>query len=71
MNPINPGALQLSKWTATDPKNSESHFLVTAVVFDDENRLQDVELRATKPQSTLRLCWQALQDDTLWTPGWV
>ncbi|MGA1195667.1 MAG: TIGR02450 family Trp-rich protein, partial [Candidatus Latescibacterota bacterium] len=43
---LNPEKLYHSKWTAVKPQNKEKHFIVTKVLKDDNDRVQDVVLEA-------------------------
>ena len=47
-NTINPKHLLHSKWTATEPKNQEQHFIVTRTVLNKKGQinLQEILLRA-------------------------
>lgn len=70
MNRINPQKLQLSKWTATQPRNREKHFLVTELYRDDEGQVLEIELQAVMSGRNQRLPWQVLRDDSTWRQGW-
>ena len=70
MNRINPAKLLLSKWTATQPRNKEKHFLVTELFRDDEGSVLEIELQAVLTRRSERLAWQSLQDAERWKIGW-
>jgi len=70
LNRINPQKLQLSKWTATQPRNREKHFLVTELYCDDEGQVLEIELQAVLTGRNQRLPWQVLKDDSTWRQGW-
>ncbi|EIK94362.1 hypothetical protein PMM47T1_22473 [Pseudomonas sp. M47T1] len=67
---INPRKLLLSKWTAAHPKHREKHFLVTALVRDEEGTVIDIELQAVLTGRTEQLPWQTLRDANCWLMGW-
>lgn len=68
---LNPRKLLLSKWTATQPRNKEKHFLVTALLLDeDEQTVIGVALEAVMTKNVQQLPWQALQDAEQWRVGW-
>ncbi|XKU41697.1 TIGR02450 family Trp-rich protein [Pseudomonas [fluorescens] ATCC 17400] len=71
MNRINPAKLLLSKWTATQPRNKEKHFLVTDLFRDDEGSVLEIELQAVLTRRSERLAWQSLQDAERWKIGWT
>ncbi|WP_029295622.1 TIGR02450 family Trp-rich protein [Pseudomonas proteolytica] len=71
MNRINPAKLLLSKWTATQPRNKEKHFLVTELFRDDEGSVLEIELQAVLTRRSERLAWQSLQDAERWKIGWT
>ncbi|MCM2971939.1 TIGR02450 family Trp-rich protein [Larsenimonas suaedae] len=70
MNRINPDKLKHSKWTAATPQNKEKHFMVTALIRDDDDHVIDVILEAVMTHRETTLPWQALKDDTTWLMGW-
>ncbi|NMZ06511.1 TIGR02450 family Trp-rich protein [Pseudomonas proteolytica] len=71
MNRINPAKLLLSKWTATQPRHKEKHFLVTELFRDDEGSVLEIELQAVLTRRSERLAWQSLQDAECWKIGWT
>ena len=71
MNRINPAKLLLSKWTATQPRHKEKHFLVTELFRDDEGSVLEIELQAVLTRRAERLAWQRLQDAECWKIGWT
>jgi tryptophan-rich hypothetical protein len=70
MNHINPYKLQLSKWTALQPRNREKHFLVTAVNYDFEDRPQSCILEAVYSRRETEIDWRELKKDDRWLMGW-
>lgn len=71
MNRINPAKLLLSKWTATQPRDKEKHFLVTELFRDEEGSVLEIELQAVLTRRSERLAWQSLQDAERWKIGWA
>jgi tryptophan-rich hypothetical protein len=69
---LNPRKLLLSKWTAAQPRDKEKHFLVTQLLFDDDDQqtVVGVALQAVMTRSVRHLPWQALQDAAQWRMGW-
>ncbi|NMX63309.1 TIGR02450 family Trp-rich protein [Pseudomonas sp. WS 5059] len=70
MKRINPAKLLLSKWTATQPRHKEKHFLVTELFRDEQGRVLEIELQAVLTRRAERLAWQSLQDAGQWKIGW-
>ena len=70
-NTINPKHLLHSKWTATEPKNQEQHFIVTRTVLNKKGQVSQCTLQAIKTQRDFMLDWKQLKDRKLWLPGWV
>lgn len=71
MNRINPAKLLLSKWTATQPRHKEKHFLVIELFRDEEGSVLEIELQAVLTRRSERLAWQSLQDAERWKIGWT
>jgi tryptophan-rich hypothetical protein len=67
---LNPAKLILSKWTATQPKRKEKHFLVTALVRDEDERLCGCLLEAVHSRKLYEIDWRELKDDSRWLQGW-
>lgn len=67
---LNPRKLLLSKWTATQPKHREKHFLVTELICDEEGTVLQVELQAVLSKRTEQLDWRVLQNPDQWRMGW-
>ncbi len=70
MNRFNPDKLQLSKWTAVQPRKREKHFLVIAVNRDLENRPQSCLLEAIHSRREAEIDWRELENDDRWLMGW-
>jgi tryptophan-rich hypothetical protein len=70
MNRVSPKKLLQTKWTATQPRNKEKHFLVTAVHHDEEDNPQTVTLEAVYSHREAEMDWRDLQDAERWLTGW-
>jgi tryptophan-rich hypothetical protein len=70
MNRVSPKKLLQTKWTATQPRNKEKHFLVTAVHLDEEDNPQTVTLEAVYSHREAEMDWRDLQDAEQWLVGW-
>lgn len=70
MNKINPKKLLHSKWTATNPKNKEKHFLVTEMDFDEEGKVTACCIEAVISKRTLAINWEQLKEEENWIQGW-
>jgi len=69
---LSPRKLLLSKWTATEPRDRERHFIVTRIVPPaTPGALPDeVELEAVLTKRSWILPWRALTDADHWLQGW-
>lgn len=67
---LNPRKLLLSKWTAVQPQQREKHFLVTELIRDEAEQVQQIELQAVLSKRTWHLDWRELQDAERWLMGW-
>ena len=70
MNQINPKKLLNSKWTATQPKNKEKHFMVTELEFDEEKNVISCEIEAVMTKRSTSIEWQELKNVSNWVYGW-
>lgn len=71
MNKINPNKLLHSKWTSTQPRNMEKHFIVTEIEYDELNN--DVVLcliEAVISKRSMPIQWQDLTNAQAWLHGW-
>lgn len=73
MNPLHPGKLLASKWTALHPVDRQKHFVVTKVHSPDvvQGRVEWVDLEAVLTRKVQRIDWRELRDDTRWKQGWA
>lgn len=71
MHQINPKKLHLSKWTAVLPINREKHFLVTELIVDEDNKVQECVLEAVLSKRTQTIDWRTLKNPNTWRQGWV
>ncbi|WP_404473353.1 TIGR02450 family Trp-rich protein [Vreelandella venusta] len=70
MNTINPNKLHNSKWTATQPRNKEKHFIVTKLLRNEEEQVVEVVIEAVHSNREITLAWQELTDASVWKMGW-
>lgn len=72
-NPLSPGKLLLTKWTAVVPRDREKHFMVVRVVDPDPpgSAVEHVEIEAVLTRRTTVLPWRELTDATRWRQGWA
>ena len=70
MNTINPNKLHNSKWTATQPRNKEKHFIVTKLLRNEEEQVVEVVIEAVHSHREIILAWQDLTDASVWKMGW-
>jgi tryptophan-rich hypothetical protein len=70
---LNPRKLLLSKWTASQPRGKEKHFMVIKVHKPDTPAapIEWVELEAVMTRRVQRIVWQALTDAAQWQQGWL
>ena len=52
------------------PQQREKHFLVTELIRDEDEQVQQVELQAVLSKRTWQLDWRELQDAERWLMGW-
>ena len=73
MNPLNPKKLLLTKWTAVTPVAKQKHFLVSKVVEPEppNDPIELVEIEAVFSKATQVIPWRELQNDSVWSQGWV
>ena len=69
---LNPKKLLLSKWTATQPRHKEKHFIVSKLILpaDPAAPLELVELEAVYSKQIRVLAWRDLNNTDLWLQGW-
>lgn len=71
MTRLNPHKLLNSKWTATQPRNKEKHFLITEVEFDAEGLIVvSCVIEAVMTHRAFSIDWQQLKNSDLWVQGW-
>jgi len=70
MNQINPRKLELSKWTAIEPRDRERHFLVSEVDIDADGVVIECILQAVLTQRESAIDWRDLKDSSHWLQGW-
>ena len=60
----------MSKWTATQPRLRERHFLVTRLIRNEDEIIVGCELEAVINKNTYEIDWRELQDSNRWVMGW-
>ena len=70
MNQINPNKLLLSKWTAVKPKKKERHFMVTKLIYAENEDIIGCELEAVISNNLYEIDWKDLKDSSCWLIGW-
>ena len=70
MNQINPKKLLNSKWTAVNPVKKELHFMVTALLLNDDNEVDECMLEAIMTRRSEVINWQELKNSSYWLQGW-
>jgi len=70
LNRINPNKLHHSKWTASQPRDKEKHFMVVQLVRDDDDVVTHVILEAVLSRRQYPMPWRDLQDGQQWLMGW-
>ncbi|MBU2870392.1 TIGR02450 family Trp-rich protein [Colwellia sp. E2M01] len=70
MNKINPKALLNSKWSKVEVTNKEKHFIVTKVIFNDEQQVTDCVIEAVMTKNEYSINWRDLKSTDLWVLGW-
>jgi len=70
MNRLNPDKLLMSKWTATQTRQRERHFLVTRLIRTEDETIVGCELEAVINKKTCQIDWRELQDSNRWIMGW-
>lgn len=70
MNKISPKSLLHSKWTSTQVKNKEKHFVIIKVLFDEDQKIIECVIQAVMNQNEYDIDWRNLKDKNLWKIGW-
>jgi len=70
MNVINPKKLINSKWTKLNQLNSERHFIVTKVEFDENSTITRCLIEAVITKREEEINWIELKDEKIWLHGW-
>ena len=71
MNQVSPKKLLNSKWTATEPRNKEKHFIVTEVEFDEQLNVVRCVVEAVMSKRETVVDWRRFKDASIWKLGWV
>ncbi len=67
---INPEKLLRSKWTAVEPRNRQRHFIVTALIRDENEKIVECELEAVINKEVFTIDWRILKNPQHWIMGW-
>jgi tryptophan-rich hypothetical protein len=67
---LNPEKLHLSKWTATRPVRKEKHFIVTALIRDEQETVIACLIEAVRSRKLREIDWRELKDPEKWLQGW-
>ena len=70
MNQINPKVLLHSKWTKVEISNKEKHFIITKVLFDDDQRVVECIIQAVFTKREMAIDWRILKNANQWKLGW-
>jgi len=70
MNKVNPKVLLHSKWTKMSVENKEKHFIVTEVVFDENQNVTFCLIEAVINHNEYAINWRDLKNSVLWKIGW-
>ena len=70
MNQINPKVLLHSKWTKVEISNKEKHFIITKVLFDDDQRVIECIIQAVFTKREMAIDWRILKNANQWKLGW-
>ena len=62
-----------TKWTATEPRSKEKHFIVTKVIEPEPpgSPVLSVEIEAVHSKRARIIGWRELTDVARWRRGWV
>jgi len=70
MNKFSARKLRLSKWTSVAPRNREKHFIVTELLRDAEENIQQCVIEAVHSNRQRTIDWRDLRDEEKWLQGW-
>ena len=70
MNQFSPAKLHQSKWTATQPRNREKHFIVTRVLRNENDKVVRCLIEAIHSGREQLIDWQELRNRENWLQGW-
>lgn len=69
-NKVSPKALLNSKWSKVVVTNKEKHFMVTNVLFDENQQVTDCIIEAVMTKREYSLDWRELKQKDKWRLGW-
>jgi len=63
----------MSKWTAVSPSHKEKHFIVTKLILPalQNQAIECIEIEAVHSGRSQLIPWTQLNDNTIWSQGWV
>jgi len=70
MNRVSPKKLLNTKWTATQPKSKEKHFMIVEVEYDEDKNVVLCIIEAVMTQRQIEINWRDLSDNAQWLGGW-
>jgi tryptophan-rich hypothetical protein len=68
---LNPEKLHLSKWTAARPVRKDKHFIVTALIRDEQETVIACLIEAVRSRKSREIDWRELKDREKWLQGWL
>jgi tryptophan-rich hypothetical protein len=70
MNKVSHKALLHSKWTKIKVNNKEKHFVITKVVFDENQSVIECVIEAVISHNEYAINWRSLKNNSDWKIGW-
>ena len=70
MNKISSKKLLNTKWTLVTPSSKEKHFLITKLVFDEDNIVTHCLIEAVISNRIELINWKDLKESERWLQGW-
>ena len=70
MNKISSKKLLNTKWTAVTPSSKERHFLITKLVFNENDIVTHCLIEAVISNRTELSNWRELKESERWLQGW-
>ena len=70
MNKISSKKLLNTKWTAVTPSSKEKHFLITKLVFDEDDIVTHCLIESVISNRSELINWKDLKESEQWLQGW-